>query len=139
MKKTIFLLAFILVITACSKKEINFELFSAEAFAFSLDSGFELNARTMVKGFKLEEAGGLFKAKLSYSTDLVMPDKTVKKDFTSGTFEKEEKAEFTEAELSIQKEMDAKYPLGKYKVIFNVTDEVSKKKLSIEKDFELSN
>ncbi len=139
MKKRSFLIAFLLIITACSKEEIKFELFSAEAFAYSLDSGFELNARTMAKGFKLEETGGLFKAKLTYTADLVMPDKTVKKDFAAGSFEKEEKNEFTEAELSIQKELDSKYSLGIYKVVFNVTDEISKQKLSIEKDFELSN
>lgn len=139
MKKIIVLFSLLIILTACSKKEIKYELFSPEAFAFSLDSGFELNARTMVKGFKLEEGADMFKARLSYSVDLVMPDKTVKKEFASGYFEKEEKEEFTEAELSIQKEMDSKYPLGKYKVVFNVTDEISKQRLSIEKEFELSN
>lgn len=139
MKKYITLIFILLIITACSKKEIKYELFSAEAFAYSLDKGFELDARTMVKGFKLEKGNEMFVAKLNYSVDLVLPDATIKKEFISGIVKKEEKEEFTEVEISVQKELDEKYPVGKYKVVFNVTDEVSKQQLKIEKDFELSN
>jgi hypothetical protein len=138
MKKIIPLLMFLLAITACSKKEVKFELFSAEAFAYSLDSGYELDARTMAKGFKVTKTGDLFSVQLNYSADLILPDGTVKKDAAAGIIKREEKEEFTEVEISVQKELDTSYPLGKYKVVFNVTDESAKKQLKIEKEFELS-
>lgn len=138
MKKTLSLLLLLLVIAACSKKEVKFELFSAEAFAYSLDSGYELDARTMVKGFKVTKTADVYSAQLNYSADLTLPDGTVKKDVASGAIKKEEKEEFSEIEISVQKELDASYPLGKYKVVFNVIDELTKQQLRIEKEFELS-
>lgn len=138
MKKTLSLLLLLLIIAACSKKEVKFELFSAEAFAYSLDSGYELDARTMVKGFKVAKAADAYSAQLNYSADLILPDGTVKKEVASGVIKKEEKEEFTEIEISVQKELDSSYPLGKYKVVFNVTDELTKQQLKMEKEFELS-
>lgn len=138
MKKIISLLIIIFIFTACSKKEVKYELFSAEAFAYSLDEGYELNARTMVKGFKVGEVNKSFIASLSYSVDLIMPDSTVKANFDSGIIKKEEKEEFGEVEISIQKQLDTSYKPGKYKVVFSVTDEAAKKSLKIEKDFDLT-
>jgi len=139
MKNRLSLILILLVITACSKKEVKFELFSPEAFAYSLDNGYELDARTMVKGFNVEKGNNLFKAKLSYTVDIIMPDASVKKNFNSGEINKEEKEEFAETEISIQNEMDGKtFPAGKYKVVFNVTDELTKQQLKIEKEFELT-
>jgi len=137
MKKIIPLFLLALAFAACSKK-IEFELFSAEAFAYSLDSGYELDARTMVKGFKLEESNSLFTSRLLYSVDLVLPDGKVKKGFASGIAKKEEREEFTEMEISIQQQMDSTFAVGKYKVVFNVTDDIAKKQLKIEKEFDLS-
>ncbi len=128
----------IILVAACSKKEVPYELFSAEAFAYSLDEGYELNARTMVKGFQVTEVDKKFLAKLSYSVDLIMPDSTVVKNYEGGVIKKEENEEFGEVEISIQKQIDSTYKLGKYKVVFNVTDETAKKSLSIEKDFDLT-
>ncbi len=139
MKKVIPLLLILALAAACTKKEVKFELFSAEAFAYSLDKGFELDAQTMAKGFKVEKANGSFSARLSYSVDLVMPDGKVKTGIDSAVVAKEDKEEFTEMEIQVQKQLDSSYPLGKYKVVINVTDELTKKKLKIEKDFDLSN
>jgi hypothetical protein len=138
MKRLITFLIPILLLAACSKKEVKFELFSAEAFAYSLDEGYELNARTMVKGFMVGEVNKKFIANLSYSVDLIMPDSTVKSNFDSGIVRKEENEEFGEIEISIQKQLDTSYKLGKYKVVFNVTDNSAKKNLKIEKDFDLT-
>ena len=128
----------LILLAACSKKEVPFELFSAEAFAYSLDEGYELNARTMVKGFKVTETDKKFLANLSYSVDLIMPDGNAKKNYDGGIIKKEEKEEFGEVEISIQKQMDSTYKLGKYKVVFKVADETTKKILTIEKDFDLT-
>lgn len=128
----------LLVLTACSKKDVKFELFSADAFAYSLDQGYELDANVIAKGFKINKTGELYAAKLNYTADIIMPDGTVKKGIASGIVKKEEKEEFAEIEISIQKELDASYKLGKYKVAFNVTDEFSGRQLRIEKEFELS-
>lgn len=92
----------------------------------------------MVKGFKVAKAADAYSAQLNYSADLILPDGTVKKEVASGVIKKEEKEEFTEIEISVQKELDSSYPLGKYKVVFNVTDELTKQQLKMEKEFELS-
>lgn len=104
-----------------------------------MDEGFELNARTLVKGFKLVEVNKKFTAELTYTVDLKMPDGTIKKDFDKGSVKKEESQEFPELEISIQKELDSTYKTGKYFVIFNVKDENTKAQLTKEKEFDLSN
>ena len=138
MKKKAAVLFLFFLLTACSKKEVKFELFSPEAFAYSLDSGYELDARTMAKGFKVEKGENKFSARLLYSVDLILPDGTVKKDLDKGIVKKEEKEEFAEIEITYQKELDKSYKLGKYKIVFNVTDDLTKQQLKVEKDFELS-
>ena len=138
MKKFISLFVIIFIFAACSKKVVKFELFSPEAFAYSLDEGYELDAKILVKGFHINEADKNFSAKLTYSADIVMPNGTVQKDVNTGVVSKEEKEEFTEMEISIQKTLDKSFKTGKYKVIFNVTDDATKQQLKTEKDFGLS-
>ena len=72
--KCFYLLFLVAIITACSKKEEKLELFSAEAFAYSMDSGWELNATCRVKGFTQKEETEQFKAKLSFTVDIQTPD-----------------------------------------------------------------
>ena len=73
-KKIFVLLIVILLLYACSKEKEKLELFSPEAFAYSMDNGWELNSSCRVRGFTQIEEEEAFKTKLSFSVDLLTPD-----------------------------------------------------------------
>jgi hypothetical protein len=138
MKKYFFLIFILLLINACSKKEEKFELFSPEAFAYSMDNGWELNAAIRVKGFLQNENGNKFTAKLSYYIDLQMLDGKVKEKLTNGVIDKTSEEKMMDIPIEIQMQFDSNYKAGNYKIIFHVKDEMTGKELSINSLFELS-
>lgn len=139
MKKYIALLFLLIAISACSKKEEKLELFSAEAFAYSMESGWELNASCRVKGFDQNEDGSQFKAKLSFTIDLQTPDGKLLQGAGEGLIDKNAKERISDLPVETQLELDSSYVPGKYLVIFNVSDDFSGKTVSIKKEFELTN
>ncbi|MCK7526092.1 MAG: hypothetical protein MZV64_55045 [Ignavibacteriales bacterium] len=79
MKKVILVLVALLIVISCSKKDVKFEAFSAEAFAFDLGDGTaEVNATVRVKGFTQTEKDDIYKAAVAYDVDLIKPDSSVK-------------------------------------------------------------
>lgn len=138
MKKIVLLFAAVFIIASCSKKEEKFELFSAEAFAYSLDESWELNASCRVKGFIQNENNDKFSAKLSYTADLLTPDGKLLGGIDEGLIDKSSDEKIIDLEIEIQVQLDNFYLPGKYKIIINVTDDLSQKTLKIEKEFELS-
>jgi hypothetical protein len=138
MKKYFLLISLTLIITSCSKKEEKFELFSPEAFAYSLDNGWELNATCRAKGFIQKERDQNFSAKLSYEVDLITPAGAELKNFQDGLLDKVEKEKFSEVEINTQAQLDSTYKTGKYIIVFNVTDNYSGKTIAVKKEFELS-
>lgn len=138
MKKIFLLFAATVLIFACSKKKEKFELFSAESFAYSLDSGWEMNATVRAKGFEQHEDNNEFTAKLSYSVDLITPEGKLIKGIDSGVVNKTAKEKILELEINIQQKLNAAYKTGNYKVIFNVTDDFSGRKAMLWSFFELS-
>ena len=138
MKKNLSLLILVIIVSACSKKEEKLELTSAEAFAYSMETGWELNATCRVKGFNQQENEKEYKAKLSYTIDLKTPDGKLLEDVDEGLIDKSEKTRLTDLPLEIQIEIDSTFKPGKYYVIFNVSDDLSGKSVSAKKDFELA-
>lgn len=138
MKKLLVLFLFSLLIFACSKEEeVKVELFSPEAFCYSLDSGWELNSSVNVKGFKQEEKDGKFSAKISYSVDLMTPGNNIKSGIFKDVIEKESNERIMDIALECQLVLDSTYEKGDYTVIFNVKDVLSGKTKDINKTFKV--
>ncbi|NMB82494.1 MAG: hypothetical protein GYA14_11820 [Ignavibacteria bacterium] len=128
----------ILLISACSGKEEKLELFSTEAFTYSMEDGWELNASCRVKGFTQKKSGEEYLAKLSYTADLLTPEGKKIESISDGLIDQRSKEKFADLLIETQLQMDVSYKPGKYKIIFNVTDDFTEKKIRIEKEFELS-
>ena len=139
MKKYFLLLFILFSIAACSKKEEKLELFSAESFAYSLDKGWEADASVRVKGFEQNENSGTYSVKLSYTVDLESPDGKVIKSIDSGKIDKTSAEKMIDLQINSQIQLDSNYKLGSYKLVFNVTDEPTGRKASIQSSFDLTN
>ena len=139
MKKYFLLLFILFSIAACSKKEEKLELFSAESFAYSLDKGWEADASVRVKGFEQNENNGTYAVKLSYTVDLESPDGKVIKSIDSGNIDKTSAEKMIDLQINSQIQLDSNYKLGSYKLVFNVTDDPTGRKASIQSSFDLTN
>ena len=139
MKKCLFLLFLVIIISGCSKKEEKLELFSAEAFAYSMDNGWELDATCRVKGFEQKEENDKYKAKLSFTVDLQTPDGKLLLDVKEGLIDKTAKERIIDLPVETQVQLDSVYKAGRYLVIFNVKDSFTSKSVSIKKEFDLTN
>jgi hypothetical protein len=125
------------MLVSCSKKEeVKFQAFSAEAFAYDIGDGWEVNATVNVKGFSRTEKGNELIISLSYNVDLVNPNGEVTKDIFSDVKEVSDK-EINDVQLEAQFDLSSTYPLGEYKVIFNIVDNNSKQTTTAQADFEL--
>ena len=137
MNKIFFLVFVLLLSLSCSKtEEVKFQAFSPEAFAYDIGDSWEVNATVNVKGFSKIEKGNGTHISLSYSVDLINPDGEVTKDIFSDNKEANDK-ELTDVQLEAQFDLANTYPLGEYKVVFNITDNNSKKNTTAQADFEL--
>ncbi len=133
----VFTLSFLLA--SCGKKEeVKLQAFSPEAFAYSLTDGWEVNTTVRVKGFKQDKENETYIAKFSYSIDLVTPKGETIKSISSDTLDEENMEEFSDLPIEAQFNLDNKYETGKYKVIFNLKDELAGQKVEITKEFELT-
>ncbi|PKL82636.1 MAG: hypothetical protein CVV24_09025 [Ignavibacteriae bacterium HGW-Ignavibacteriae-3] len=138
MKKVFLCFAFIIAATACSRKIEKLELFSSEAFAYSLDSGWELNASVRVKGFDQDESGGQFTAKLSYYADLQTPEGKLVEKISSGVIDKKAGERMTDIPIETQIKLDTHFRKGIYKITFYVKDESTRQRAKESNFFELS-
>lgn len=131
-------LAFVLLISACSKEEEKLELFSPEAFAYSIDSEWELNASCRIKGFTQKEENGLFTAKLSFATDIKTPDGKIFSGISKGLIDETGKDRFSDLPIETQIQMDSTFKSGNYIIFFKVKDDLSGESATIQKEFELT-
>lgn len=133
-------LVLILLLTAgCSKKEeAKLTAFNAEAFAYDLSDGWELNSTVRVKGLTYKEENKKFLSSLNFTIDLVTPKGDTVKSIVKGSDKKENSEKAADLPLEAQANLDSTYKAGKYKVIFNITDNYSSQKATIEKEFEIS-
>lgn len=136
--KIVFILATILMVIACSEEK-KFEIASTEAFAFTLDNGWELNALANIDGFtQNENEEGEFSAKLSYYMHLVTPENDTLYEADYGYIDKHETEEIMGIEIESFMEIDSSFIAGSYKIIFEVTDDYTQKHIIAEKVFELT-
>lgn len=134
MKKLITILSLFLFLLSCSE-EPPLELFSAEAFAFELEAGWELNASIFVKGFNQIEKNDNYHASLSYKVDLVTPESDTLKEFDSGSIISENEEELLDVKIELQAEIDSNFSPGNYFLLFYVKDDNSDKDTNSVKPF----
>lgn len=139
MKRVILFFLTFLLITSCSKKDVKFEAFSSEAFAYDIGDGIaEVNASVRVKGFTQTKKNGSYEASINFSVDLVRPDNSVVKSIFKDV-KKESKSEpIADVALEAQFNLDSTYVDGNYKLIFNITDNNSQSTTTSEVKFDLS-
>ena len=139
MKKVILVLAALLLVTSCSKKDVKFEAFSAEAFAFDIGDGkAEVNATVRVKGFTQTEKDDIYKAAVAYDVDLIKPDSSVVKSIFKDVKTETGSEPIADVALEAQFNLDSTYADGNYKLIFNITDKHSEGTAVSEVKFDLS-
>lgn len=139
MKKLFIPLLLLAVIASCGKKEeVKFQSFSAEAFAFDLKDGWEVNATIRVKGFKQNKEKETYIAKLIYSVDLVTPSGEAVKGVVKDTVDEENTEEFSDLPIEVQFNLYPKYLPGKYNLIFYIRDDFSGQQIKSEKELELA-
>jgi hypothetical protein len=143
----IFLTCF--VVAGCGKKEKStfsasepkhlhtFSAYGSEAFAYSLDSGWEVNGITRLKGFKQTENDNKFYASFSYTVDVVTPKNDTLKSVASKMIDKTNDEKMTDVEIETQFDLDSTYKNGEYKIIFNVKDQNTDQKASSSTSFKL--
>ena len=123
----------------CSKKEeVKLTAFNAEAFAYDLSDGWELNSTVRVKGLTFKEDNKKFLTSMDFTVDLVTPKGDTVKSIFKGTDKRENMEKVSDLPLEAQVNLDSTYKAGKYKVIFNIKDNFSDQKATVEKEFEIS-
>ena len=138
MKKLILVLVSLLLIISCSKKEVKFEAFSAEAVAFDIGDGTaEVNATVRVKGFVQTEKDNNYKASVAYEVDLLMPDSSVRKSVFKFVQSAEKKEPISDVALDAQFSLDSSYKAGTYTLVFNIADKNSNNKTEGKVNFDL--
>jgi hypothetical protein len=138
MKKLIFVFAALLILISCSKQNVKFEAFSAEAVAFDIGDGTaEVNATVRVKGFTQTEKDDIYKVSVGYEVDLLKPDSTIRKSVYKFIQNDEKKEPIADVALEAQFSLDSTYKAGAYTLIFNIDDKNSENKIEAKVNFDL--
>jgi hypothetical protein len=139
MKKIILILIVSIVLISCSKKEVPFEAFSAEAFVFDIGDGIaEVNSIIRVKGFVQTEKDNNYKAAVGYEIDLLKPDSTITKSIFKFVQKDENIEPISDIALEAQFNLDSTtYKAGVYTLIYKISDENSENTLETKVNFDL--
>ena len=129
-----------LMIFSCSKKEERFETFGPQAFAYDLDSTWEVNAMINVRGFEqLENSNDPgFATSLSYSVDVITPKGKKLENLYSDNVDFNMQDKLSDTPIEAQFNLDTTYASGKYEAIFNIKDNNSGKTTTGKAVFDLS-
>ena len=139
MKKIFLIVICLFVIAVCSKKEVPFEAFNAEAFVFDIGDGIaEVNSTVRVKGFIQTEKNNNYKAAIAYDIDLLKPDSTVEKSVFKFVQNDENTEPINDIALEAQFNLDSTYEAGTYTLIYNIADKNSDKTLEAKVNFDLT-
>ncbi len=136
--KNLICILFAVILFSCSEDKKPLELFSPEAFAFSMEPGWELNASVRVKNFAQEKEGESFKVEIAYSVILENADGKKIKTIDSGVLKDSAAEEFQDLPIEVQTELDSTVSYGNYNILFSVTDKYSNEKDTLIKPFILS-
>lgn len=138
MKKLIFVFTILLILISCSKKNVKFEAFSAEAFAFNIGDGTaEVNATVRVKGFTQTEKDDNYRTAVAYEVNLLKPDNSVRKSVYKFVQNDEEKEPISDVALEAQFTLDSSYTAGTYTLVFIISDKNSESKIESKVNFDL--
>lgn len=135
MKKTILLLSLLLLFWSCSE-EPDIKLFSPEAFAFTLDNGWEVNATVNASGFAQieKENSDQYFTHLNYTVNLFTPeDSLFDVDHDSVVDSTDE--ELMDFQIETQIELDTGFTVGNYTIEFIVEDKYSTTKDTLSTQF----
>lgn len=138
--KNLYLIIFVvsLLFCSCSEEEKQLELFSPEAFAFSLENGWEVNASVQVKGFDQKEKSSEFLFELKYQVDLELPNGEIVTKVDIDNLAEKNSEEVLDYGIDSQIELDSNFTAGKYKLTFTVIDNLSRQTAVISTEFDLS-
>jgi len=136
MKKLLFIL--LLFLFACSKEEPKLELFSAEAFAFQLDTTWELNSTARVKGFSNIETDSGYAGKVEYHVNFYTPGQDTIKNLDFGELNYSGVEEGTELVIDLQVELDETFVPGKYFIEYIAGDKYKLELDTLKISFELN-
>ncbi|NOX67303.1 MAG: hypothetical protein GXO85_16270 [Chlorobi bacterium] len=132
MKKLIPITILIVLFLISCSKEPDVKLFSPEAFAYTLDNGWELNATVQASGFAQveKENSDFYYTHLNYTVNLFTPeDSLFDVDHDSVIDSTEE--ELMDIQIETQIELDSGFTAGNYTVEFIVEDAYSSTKDTI--------
>lgn len=138
MKRIIILILPTIIFFSCSKEEKKLEVFSPEAFAYSMEPGWELNASARIKGYDQKENNGSFEMDIDYWVDLVKADGDTVKNVFKGYLKDKNPESQPDIQMNAQIELDSTYAPGNYSLIFRAVDNLSGKKTSAAAKFDLS-
>jgi hypothetical protein len=138
MKIIILVIIASLIVISCSKNNVKFEAFSAEAFAFDIGDGIaEVNSTVRVKGFVQTEKDDNYKAAVAYEIDLLKPDSTIRKSIFKFVQKNENTEPISDIALEAQFTLDSTYKAGVYTLIYKIADENSENTLETKVNFDL--
>jgi hypothetical protein len=133
------LIVLMTLICSCSKKEnLKLEASVTTTYAFYLDSAWEVNISTKVKGFKQEISNDKYKTSISYTIDIIKPGGVTVRGLVSKTEDKIDKEKLSDIILDFQFNLDATYKPGKYTIVVNLKDMVTGQTTTATKDLDLS-
>lgn len=139
MKKLLSLCLLVLFLSACGTEEKNNLEVSTNAYAFDLgDGAWEVNATSIIKGFKQNENNETFTASLTYEVDIVTPAGNTLKSLVNKTEDKSEKEKISDFQIETQLNLDSTYAPGKYRLVFRVKDVLSEQADSASAEFEIT-
>ena len=123
---------------ACSEEELRLKVYNPEAFAYQIDSEWELNASAQVKGFMQVEENDKYSTKLSYYVNLVTPAGEKLDEIDYGLVDKKSDEELIDTQIEIQVIFDSSFVHGEYTLQIIVMDDLSEQQDSTEVKFNLS-
>lgn len=136
--KKIYIISVLFLLFACSEEEPKLEVYNPEAFAFQLDSEWELNASAQIKGFTQVEENEEYIAKLSYYANLITPSGDLLEEIDYGMIDKKSEEELIDTQLEIQVVLDSSFAQGEYILQIFVIDDYSEQEDSTQVKFDLS-
>jgi hypothetical protein len=137
MKNSVIILAGIVMLLSCAEKKLKLELFSPDAFAFTMDDGWELNATVNVKGFRQKYEEDHYVSKVSYFINVVTPNDTIyKADY--GVREDSSKEEMMDITIESQIEFNSDFDPGEYQLLVFAEDQLNANKDTVTIPFTLS-
>jgi len=136
MKTTILLTILATLLFIGCSEDPNLKLFTPEAFAFSLDDGWEVNASVIAKGFAQieKENSELYHTHIYYSVNLFTPEDSIyDADYNSIIDSTNEK--IMDMQIETQLELDKGFSKGNYTIEFIVEDKLSSTKDTLSTNF----